>query len=314
MKRVALWSAVVAALFVLPLHATETGVGRSITGLQATSYSGLIPPTPGLTFQYGYAYYDGSISASKQVPVAGGGAALGLKAEFQLATITGLYIWKTQPSSWNFASMVTLPFAYVDANVNARLGNFSASRSSHVLGPYDMFFAPVIASHHFSQTQHISFSLYIYAPTGDYKEGRLANASLNTWGFSPTVGYTALFDHGSLEWSTTTAVDFYTKDKATDYQNGSVYRLDSLLLKRFPSGWGVGAVGGWIYQLENDTGPTADLLNGFKGHSLGLGPMINYAKKWQGGQAEFSFRWLHEFDVTNRLKGNPAMLSATITL
>jgi len=85
-------------------------------------------------------------------------------------------------------------------------------------------------------------------------------------------------------------------------------------MKRFPSGWGLGAVGGWIYQLEDDTGPIADQLNGFKGHSLGVGPMVNYLKKWQGGQAEFSFRWLHEFDVTNRLKGNPAMLSATITL
>jgi hypothetical protein len=313
MKRVVLWTALLAAFAALPLQATETGVGRSITGLQATSYSGLIPPTPGFTWQYGYAYYSGSISASKEVPIAGT-AALGLKAEFQLATITGLYVWNTQPSSWNFASMMTMPFAYVDASANTRLGNLSGNRTSHVLGPYDLFFAPVIASHHFSQTQHMSFSLYVYAPTGDYKDGRLANASINAWTFSPTVGYTGLFDQGSLEWSATTAVDFYTKDKATDYQNGSVYRLDTLLVKRFPTGWGVGAVGGWIYQLENDTGPTADLLGGFKGHSLGVGPMVNYLKKWQGGQAEFSLRWLHEFDVTNRLKGNPALLSATITL
>ena len=113
MKRIALFCALLAVLLALPLHATETGVGRSITGMQATSYSGLIPPAPGLTWQYGYAYYDGSISASKQVPIAGGGSALGLKAEFQLATITGLYIWKTAPSSWNFASMMTMPFAYV---------------------------------------------------------------------------------------------------------------------------------------------------------------------------------------------------------
>lgn len=312
MKRVALIAAL-AVFAAVPLHATETGVGTSITGLQATSYSGLIPPTPGLTWQLGYAYYDGSISASKEVPIAGT-TTLGLKAEFQLATVTGLYVWNTKPSSWNFATMVTMPFAYVDANASVRLGGFGGSRSSHVLGPYDMFAAPIIASHHFSQTQHISFSLYIHAPTGDYKDGRLANASLNTWVFTPTIGYTALFGQGSLEWSTTTGVDFYTKDKATDYQNGDVFHLDTLLVKRFPSGWGVGAVGGWIYQLENDTGPTADLLNGFKGHSLGVGPMVNYLKKSQGGQVEFSLRWLHEFDVTNRLKGNPAMLSATISL
>jgi hypothetical protein len=248
------------------------------------------------------------------VPLAGGGSSLGLKAEFQVLSATGIYIWKTKPSSWNFASMETLPLAYADVTASARLGPFSASKSDTDFGMYDMFFAPVIASHHFNQTQHLSLSLYIYAPTGDYTKGALANLSLHNWTFSPTVGYTQLFSEGSLEWSTTAAVDIYTKDNATDYQNGDVFRIDSLLMKRYPSGWGVGAVGGWIYQLEKDTGPTADRLNGFKGRSLALGPMVNYLKKWQGGQVEFSGRWLHEFDVKNRLKGNPFLLSATISL
>jgi hypothetical protein len=42
--------------------------------------------------------------------------------------------------------------------------------------------------------------------------------------------------------------------------------------------------------------------------------MVNYLKKWQGGQVEFSARWMHEFDVKNRLEGNPFLLSATISL
>ncbi|WP_130620931.1 SphA family protein [Dyella amyloliquefaciens] len=314
MKRLALPMLLAAAAVAMPAHATETALGRPITGLQATSYSGLIPPTPGWNWVTSYIYYDGSISGSKEVPLAGGGTSLGLEAEFQLLSATGLYIWNTQPSSWNYASMVTLPIAYADVNVNARLGPFSARRSDTDFGLYDMFFAPVIASHHFNELQHVSLSLYIYAPTGDYTKGKLANLSLNNWTFSPTVGYTQLFDKGSLEWSTTAAVDIYTKDNATDYQNGAVFRVDSLLVKRFPTGWGVGAVGGWIYQLEDDTGPIADALNGFKGRSLALGPMVNYLKKWQGGQVEFSARWLHEFDVKNRLQGNPFMLSATITL
>lgn len=85
-----------------------------------------------------------------------------------------------------------------------------------------------------------------------------------------------------------------------------MFRIDSLLVERFPTGWCVGAVGGWIY-------PLADRLNGFKGRSLIHGPMVNCFKKWQGGQVEFSLRWLHEFDVKNRTQGNPAVLSATIS-
>jgi hypothetical protein len=298
----------------MPAHASEGALGRPITGLQASSYSGLIPPTPGWNWAVSYAFYDGTISASKQVPLTGGGTALGLEGEFQLLSFTGLYIWNTQPSSWNYASMVTVPFAYADISVNARVGRLSGRLEDTNTGLFDMAFAPVIASHHFSETQHMSFSLYVYAPTGQYDSGRLANLTLNNWTFSPTVGYTQLFQGGSLEWSTTSAVDFYTKDNATDYQNGAVFRIDSLLIKRFPSGWGIGAVGGWIYQLEDDTGPTADKLNGFKGRSLGLGPIATYLKKWKGGQVEYSLRWLHEFDVKDRLKGNPAMLTASISL
>ncbi len=314
MKRLALPLVLLAAAAAVPAHATEGAVGRSITGLQATSYAGLVPPTPGWNWGVAYAYYSGSISASKQVPVTGGGVSLGLSAEFQLLNLAGVYIWNTKPSSWNFASMVTVPFAYVEADINTTFGRFSRGQSDHDSGLYDMTFVPVIASHHFSQTQHMSLALYIYAPTGSYDKGKLANVSLNNWTFSPTVGYTQLFQQGSLEWSVTSAVDFYTRNDDTDYQNGAVFRIDTLLVKRFPSGWGLGAVGGWIQQIEDDTGPTADRLNGFKGHSLGVGPMVNYLKKWQGGQVEFSARWLHEFDVKNRLAGNPFMLSATISL
>jgi len=314
MKRLALVLVPLATMLIAPAHATEGALGRAITGVQATSYSGLIPPTPGWNWGVAYAYYSGSISASKQVPITGGGVSLGLKAEFQLLSVAGVYIWNTKPSAWNFATEVVVPFAYVDANVNTSFGNFSRGLSDHDSGLFDMTFVPVIASHHFSQTQHMSLALYIYAPTGSYSKGQLANVSLNNWTFSPTVGYTQLFQQGSLEWSLTSAVDFYTKNDDTDYQNGAVFRIDSLLVKRFPSGWGVGAVGGWIEQIEKDSGPTADRLNGFKGRALALGPMVNYLKKWQGGQVEFSARWMHEFDVKNRLEGNPFMLSATISL
>ncbi|WP_201315176.1 transporter [Dyella sp. EPa41] len=314
MKRLALVLVLLATVVVAPAHATEGALGRAITGVQATSYAGLVPPTPGWNWGLAYAYYSGSISAAKQVPITGGGVSLGLKAEFQLLNLAGVYIWNTRPSAWNFATMVTVPFAYVDANVNTSFGNFSRGLSDHDSGLFDMTFVPVIASHHFSQTQHLSLALYIYAPTGSYSKGQLANVSLNNWTFSPTVGYTQLFQQGSLEWSLTSAVDFYTRNDDTDYQNGAVFRIDSLLVKRFPSGWGVGAVGGWIEQIEKDSGPTADRLNGFKGRALALGPMVNYLKKWQGGQVEFSARWMHEFDVKNRLEGNPFMLSATISL
>jgi hypothetical protein len=59
----------------------------------------------------------------------------------------------------------------------------------------------------------------------------------------------------------------------------------------------------------DDEGPTADRLDGFRGHSLALGPIVTY----KTGRVEFSARWLHEFDVKNRFQGNPISITASVT-
>jgi hypothetical protein len=299
------------ALPLAPAVATEGALGRPVTGLQGASYAGLIPPTPGFSMQLGYIHYDGEIGAQREIPV-GGISALGLDVNVDMFTATGIYIWDTGEGRWNFASMLTVPFIDLDAEADLAIGPISSTTKDNGSGLFDVFFAPVIASRHFSQTQHLSLSLYIYAPTGDYEVGKLANPGLNVWTYSPTLGYTQLFQRGTLEWSSVAAVDFYSKNDDTDYQNGAVFRLDSLLVKRFHNGWGIGAAGGWIEQLEDDDAAIADRLDGFKGHSLAIGPLVTYARKWDGGQVEFSARWLHEFDVENRFEGDPFLLSASI--
>ena len=302
--------AIAAASAVTPALATEGALGRPITGLQGTSYAGLIPPTHGWSMGVSYAYYAGSFDA--EAPLVGGGSAVGLDMTAQLFSLTGVYIWDTGEGPWNFASAVVLPFAKVDANADLRIGTVNASTSDSKRGLFDMAFVPVIASRHFSATRHMSLALYVFAPTGSFDPDRLANVSLNNWTFSPTVGYTQLFGEGTVEWSTLAAVDFYTENPATDYQNGAVFRVDSLLIKRFHNGWGIGAAGGWIEQLQDDTGPTAERFNGFEGRSLALGPIATYVRKWEGGQVEFAARWLREFEVTRRFQGDPIMLTATI--
>lgn len=292
----------------VPAHATEGGLGRPITGLQGTSYAGVVPPTPGFNLAIQYVYYSGQIGAQRETPI-GIGTAIGLDAQFELLNFTGIYVWPTGEGRWNYATAVAVPFAKVDVQADLRLGRLGLSTSDEETGLFDMTVVPVIASRHFSQTRHMSLALYIYAPTGQYDPEQLANVSLNNWTYSPTLAYTQLGQGGTLEFTTVAAVDFYTENDATDYQNGAVFRADALLIKRTPKGWGFGAAAGWIEQLEDDTGPTADRLNGFRGQSLALGPIVTY----KTGKAEFSARWLYEFDVENRLEGNPVLLTGTIT-
>ena len=305
--------ALLAVLVAGKAAAVEGGLGRSITGLQATNYAGVIPPDPGWSLAFGYAYYSGDIGAERELPISGV-TALGMSATFDLFSLTGMYVWDTGEGRWNFASMVTVPVANVDVGAGLVVGPIQRSIDDSVHGRlYDMSFAPVVAGYHFDETRHLSLSLNVSAPTGSYDPDRLANPSLNAWVYTPMVAYTQLAHKGSLEWTTVVGIDFSSWNHATDYRSGAIFHVDSLLVKSFASGWGMGGSGGWIEQIEDDSGALADRFNGFRGSALALGPIVTYQGKWAGSTVAFSARWLKEFDVKRRLEGDPLMVTASIT-
>ena len=308
-KRVVGSFAIAAVVASTPCLAVEGGVGRSFIGAQITPYVGIIPPEPGFQYGFSYVYLDGKIGGGKQVPIAGE-VALNLQATFNLYAASLSYIWDTGPSHWNFASVVVLPFDQADAKADLNIGPASVQLKDSDSGLFDMTFVPVVASYHVSEVEHWSLAMYISAPTGSYVEGKLANNSLNNWTFAPSVGYTHLFQDGTLEFSALGAVDIYTRNDATDYQNGSVFRLDALLTKHLSNGWDFGLVGGWLQQIDDDSGPLADRLDGFKGHSLGIGPSVGYTHHFsKTSLISFAFRYVVAFDVEKELKGNPLLFT-----
>ena len=314
MNRRLVFALIATALSPAAAHATEAALGRSITGAQVTPYVGIIPPTPGLNVSVSYINYDGSIGASRSVPI-GVSTALNLHAKVDLYAATFAYIWDTGKGRWNFASMFTVPYIRPSVSASLFVGQRAGSVNDRASGLFDLYFAPVIASYHVSEVEHWSFGVYVYAPTADYEKNRLANKGLNIWTYTPAVGYTHLYDKGSIEFSALAGVDFYSKNHATDYQNGGVFHLDLLAMKRTPSGWGFGGVIGVIRQIDDDKGATADRLNGFKGRSYGAGPALAYKKSFsKESNIDFTLRWVKEFDVKNRIKGEPLVLNINLAL
>ena len=294
-------------------HATEGGLGRPLTAMQIQPFSGLVPPDPGMQWSLGYTRYRGDIGGTRQVPIAGQ-ISYGAEVDIDLFTATGVYIWPTASARWNFASMLTLP--HIGTGVTATLDGPLARRSveQHATGPFDLYFAPVIASYHVDEMTHWSLGAYVYAPTANYSADRLANEGLNVWTVSPTVGYTRLFLKGGIEVSASAALDWYSENEDTGYRNGLVARLEALSILRVPSGWGVGLVGGWIEQVQDDRGALADRLDGFRGRSLGAGPIVTFNHSWENGDSvSFSLRYVEEFGVRNRFSGSPLMLSAGVS-
>ncbi|MEW6341585.1 MAG: transporter [Pseudomonadota bacterium] len=287
--------------------ATEGGVGRPITGQQVTPYGGIIPPTDDWIITLATIYYQGSLGASKTIPVAGTITA-GLNYQVMYTIVNAVHTWGITEAGWNFASSFGVPLQYTNASSFHGL-----LPSDHGTQFADLFFTPIAAGYHFTKTDHIALSVQIYAPTGAYNPDRLANAGQNTWTFTPTVAYTKLLPAENIELTANYGVEFYTPNDKTGYHNAPVSVLDLLALKRFSNGWGVGIVGGWIQQLGSDSGNLANLLDGAEGNSVGLGPMVTWSGKAFSTPVSATLRWVNEFSATNRPKGNVVQLSLTAT-
>jgi hypothetical protein len=244
--------------------AVEGGLGRPISGMQITPYAGLVPPEPGLAVLVGETYYDGSIGGGLSVPIAGLLVAnVDMKAAF--TPIGLLYIWLTPTKTWNFASVVNFPLAWLEVEANISLGPFAVRKKDSTFGLFDLAFTPVIASHHFSQMDHLAFDFTFWAPTGDFKAARLVNLSTNTWTFIPGVAYTKILPEANIELTVIWDMEFDTGDPATNYENGIISDLEGLVIKRFKNGFGIGFVESWIQQITDDGGSVPPVLNGFRG-------------------------------------------------
>ena len=161
-------------------------------------------------------------------------------------------------------------------------------------------------NYHANDDLDLNARLNIYAPSGSYKVGRLANLGKNYWTFEPLFGFMYMGRKNGREASIFFGADFNTKNHATDYQTGIRLHLDGTLAQHFPL-WGglagVGISGYWYEQITGDSGAGAN-LGDFEARTTGIGPAISYFGKI--GDLDFlaELKWLHELDVENRPEGD----------
>ena len=304
-----------ASLFfaVLDSHATEGALGRPISGTSVTPNAGVVPPEPVWAVNIGEIYLDGSIGGSRQVPIAGQ-ISLGIDAQVAFTLATLLKVWDTGPGRWNFASSATLSYVWTKVTATLATQGALAAQEQTASNLFDLYFSPVVAGYHFSKDEHVALSVNVWAPTGKYDAARLANTSLNNWTVTPEVAYTKLWPDSGLEFDAVAGVQFYTRNKDTDYRNAPLFTLDVMGLKRFDNGWSLGVIVGTVQQLGHDTGPTAAKLDGFVGRDWAVGPIVTYDTKLAAkAPLSFSMRWVPTVASQNRLKSTSTVMG-TVTL
>ncbi len=228
-----------------PASATESGAGHYITGTYAAPGAGIVPPQPGLYWSNVNLVYDASASNSLQLPVAGN-IVTGLRGTFSSFALSAIYVPPVKLGPFTIAAGITLPGQYMDAS--ASLGSRTRSDTSGGFG--DMVITPFIlgwnAGPHFLQTR-----LDIFAPTGPYKFGSLANIGMNYWTFTPTLAYTYLNPALGLDVSANLGIDFNTTNEKTNYHSGAMLHFDSAVTKSIgTSGLGLGVLFAVLSQIR----------------------------------------------------------------
>ena len=304
---------VAAVMASCPAVATEGGLGRVVQGSNLQPKAGIVPNVPILALNVSSIYFNGNIGASAGVPVAGN-IALDLKAEVSMTPITLLRVWDTGEGRWNYASAITVPIIWNRVTATVSAGNATTQRSQSASGIFDVLITPIIAGYHFSPTSHMAMSFGIWAPTGSFETGRLANTGLNYWTFSPTVAYTKLVPESGFEFTAQAGVQFNSRNTATDYKSAPLVTFDALIQKSLGDGFAIGANLSWVQQVGDDEGPLADRLNGFVGHALAIGPTIGWSGNIGNRPAEATFRWTPTVTSGRRLSGDTLMLTFSLPL
>lgn len=302
----------VAIPILVPLtgQAEEGASGHYMPGATA-SFIDTLPGRPGLAVANFFNYYDASASRSKQIPV-GGLISGGLDATAYSNTVVALYQTPLRLLGGNYGVGVAIPYVWVEAKGEVRVtygGNtITRSKTDKADGIGDILLYPLmIGWTAFNRDLKYDVRLGIYAPTGDYDKGALANVGKNYWTIEPAVSLSYLSSKIGLELSGFAGLDFNTENNDTDYQSGTQFHLDITAAEHLPL-WGgligVGANFFYYQQIEADSGPGTEVLGDFKGRSIGIGPVVSYVTKVWSKDLVAEVKWLPELDVSNRLEGD----------
>ncbi len=300
------------------VFAAESGVGHYSPGAMA-SFIDAAPP--GFALLNVFNYYNGSAGADRRI-LFGGIAAADLEVTTYADVFGVAYKSPFGILDGKFTAAVLVPYVWaeVKASVDLQSRLFprrgrTVKRSDTADGIGDMTLVPFWLAWNKGDFKW-DVRLDIYAPTGDYTKGKLANVGLNYWTFEPVVSFSWLSSKIGLEISAYAGLDFNTENDATNYQSGDVFHFDLTVAEHLPLskyGYiGIGFNAFYWKQFTGDSGSGA-VLGSFEGRTQGIGPVVSYISPPICGHTfSAEVKWLPELDVNKRLEGDYVWFKAAM--
>jgi hypothetical protein len=288
--------------------AVESGNGHYSSG-QYADFCGIPPSEPGFYFgNYFLAYANGTFSGGRELPL-GGIFAAGVTANLQAEVPLIIYAYPFSLQDITFSSGIAIPYVWAQVEANATFDRnriqLSAGKKQSVSGLGDIQMMPIMATWTNGDFK-LGGMFNIWAPSGDYTAGQLANPGLGFWTFEPMLAFSWLSSKIGTEFSAFAGVDFNTKNDTIDYQSGDIFHVDATLAQHLPlfGGFaGVGATAFYLKQISGDSGSGAK-LGSFEAESYGVGPTLSYIHPIGKSTLIVDGSWLPQLHSENTTKGN----------
>lgn len=288
-------------------QAEEGGSGHYMPGANA-SFVDALPGKPGLAVANFFSFYDASAEISK----VGGLVTAGLDATAYADTLVALYQTPLKLLGGYYAIGMAIPYVWLEVKGEIQLtkpdgGTIKFTKRDTANGFGDITVYPfMLGWTGLGGDLKYDVRLGIYVPTGDYKNGDLANVGKNYWTFEPAGSVSYISRKIGLELSAFAGLDFNTKNNDTEYRTGDQLHLDVTVAEHLPLFGGligVGANGFYYQQINGDSGSGA-VLGDFKGRTSGIGPVLSYVAKVWKKDLVAEIKWLPEIYTKNRLEGD----------
>jgi hypothetical protein len=301
----------IASLLYPAVRAEEGGAGHYMPGATA-SFIDVLPGREAFVYVNMSTYYDGSAGGSRTLRF-GGLLAANVEATVYANTSVLLYQTPWKILGGQYAAGLGIPYYDMEVEATVTLdpalgGGAPSSRRDTASGIGDILLMPFMLGWKKGDVSY-GTSLGVYAPTGEYEQGELANLGKNYWTFEPGVNVSWLSSKIGTEVSAFAGYDISTKNEDSDYQSGDVFHFDTTVAQHLPLFGGFIGVGANAFYYEQVTGDSGDgaKLGDFEGKTMGVGPVLSYAAKV--GKAKTTdlvceVKWLPETDVEKRLEGD----------
>lgn len=294
-----------------PLKAEEGGTGHYVPGGLATLID--LPPTqPGWVVQPLFLHYEGEASRSRAFPIAGVITA-GLEAKSDVFALGALYTFEPKVLGAYYTVGAYLPFISMEVSADLTTALRSRSRTDRTNGVSDITLIPAMLAWKSDSWQYSALAS-VYAPTGSFEVGRLANLGLNYWTFDPAIGVTYNNEKSGFSFSVLSGITINTENKDTNYKSGSVLHVEASVQQHIKHGDGFFGIGanGFIYEQITDDSGAGALLGAFRGRTAGIGPVVSYVRPIGKTTLVLEARWLPELYAKHRLQGDNIWLKAAL--